>query len=488
MLHYLVIPNLIWNQVWNDGTSDQHKFIDHSSVWHHFTCMNRKSIKAILCAAAALLLTTSLHAQSLLRDSETERLLKDITRPIFEVAKITPESVDLYLINDPSINAGVGGGQNIFMNSGLLLQADHVGQVIGVYAHEAGHISGGHLVRQADGAKGATGISLLSLLLGAAAVAAGAGDAGIAILQGGQALAYGNFLAYSKGEESSADQAGATFLEKTSMSGKGIIEFFGKLQNQEYRLGVKQESYFRSHPLSSDRITRLEERVTSSKFYDTPIDPQIEYRFQRIKAKLAGFLNEPQRTFQLYPESNTSEYARYARAYAWHKLADVNKAREEMEALLKIRPGDAYYLELLGQVLLESGQVQEAVAPLRRAVAAAPGEPLIQSLLGHALISTEDPKDFAEARKILEKSVRLDADNPFAWYQLGIVYSRIGDEPRAALASAERLSRIGEFPQAVYNAKIASKGLKSGTPEWIRAQDIALLSENEIKKLRKKRG
>jgi predicted Zn-dependent protease len=444
--------------------------------------------KWLTSGIALIGIASSLQAQSLLRDAETEHLLKDVTRPIFEAAKVTSESVDLYLVNDPTINAGVGGGQNIFMNTGLLLQADNLSQIIGVYAHETGHIAGGHLSRQGDGAKGATGISLLSLLLGAAAVAAGAGDAGIAILQGGQALAAGSFLAYSKGEESSADQAGASYLEKLNMSGKGLIEFFGKLQSQEYRLGVKQESYFRSHPLSSDRITRLEERVTSSKSYNTETDPKLEYRFQRIKAKLAGFLGEPQRTFQLYPESNTSEYARYARAYAWHKLADVPKARAEMEALLKIKPNDPYYLELLGQVLLESGEVKESVAPLRAAVAAAPNEPLIQSLLGHALISTEDPKDFVEARAILEKSVRLDAENPFAWYQLGIVYSRQGDEPRAALASAERLSRIGEFPQAGANARLAVKGLKSGTPEWIRAQDIVLLTDNEAKKKKSRRG
>ncbi len=443
---------------------------------------------ALITLVLAAALGAPLHAQELLRDAETEHLLKDMTLPIFKAANVTPASVDLYLVNDPTINAGVGGGQNIFMNTGLLLAADNVNQVIGVYAHETGHIAGGHLTRQGDGAKGATGISLLSLLLGAAAIAAGAGDAGIAILSGGQAVAAGSFLAYSRSEESSADQSGATYLAKIGTSGKGMIEFFNKLQNQEYRLGVPQQSYFRSHPLSSDRISRLEDRIKSSPSYAKPVDPVLEYRFQRIKAKLVGFISEPQRTFQLYPETDTSEYARYARAYAWHKLADEAKARDEMTELLKIRPGDPYYQELLGQVLLESDQVKEAIAPLRSAVAGAPDEPLIQSLLGHALISTEDPTDFAEAKKILENSVRLDPDNPFAWYQLGIVYSKLGDEPRAALASAERLSRIGEMAQAGSSARFAVKGLKSGTPEWVRAQDIALLAENELKKKKNRRS
>jgi predicted Zn-dependent protease len=450
--------------------------------------MNRTRRLLRTLAACTALLATAAQAQETLRDAETEHLMRDMTGPIFDAAKIPRGAVNLYLLNDNSINAFAAEGQNIFMHSGLIMRADNVNQVIGVYAHETGHIAGGHLYRQSDGAKGATGISLLSLLLAAGAIAAGAGDAGIAIIQGGQALAYGNFAAYTRSEESSADQAGATFLEKAHESGKGILSFFNKLQTDEYRLNVKQETYFRSHPLSSDRITQLEQRVEASPYYNAPTDPQLEYRFQRVKAKLAGFVNEPQRTFQLYPESDVSEYAHYARAYAWHKMGDVAKARAETAELLKVKPKDPYYLELEGQVLLESGMVQESIPPLRRAIAEAPDEPLIQSLLGHALISTEDDRDFAEARKILENSVRLDPDNPFAWYQLGIVYARSGDEPRASLASAERYSRAGQVPEAAANARRAVAGLSKGTPEWVRASDILNIAENDLKKKKYRNG
>jgi predicted Zn-dependent protease len=449
---------------------------------------SRCFFRTMSATAVAVLLAVTANAQSTLRDAETERLMKDITGPIFDAAKIPRSAVSLYLLNDNSINAFVAEGQNIFMHTGLILRADTVNQVIGVYAHETGHISGGHLYRQSDGAKGATGISLLSMLLAAGAIAAGAGDAGIAIMQGGQALAYGSFAAYTRSEESSADQAGATFLQASGQSGKGMAEFFNKLQSEEYRLGIKQETYFRSHPLSSDRIEALQQRLEESPYYAAPADPQLEYRFQRIKAKLAGFINEPQRTFQLYPESNTSEYAHYARAYAWHKMGDLAKARDEMTALLKLKPDDPYYLELEGQVLLESGKVQESIPPLRQAIAVAPNEPLIQSLLGHALIATEDDKDFAEARKILENSVRLDPDNPFAWYQLGVVYSRSGDEPRASLASAERHSRAGQAPEAAANARRAVAGLAKGSPEWVRATDILTIAENELRKKKYKNG
>lgn len=439
-------------------------------------------LRKCLAAATAALLAASAQGQSLLRDAETERLMKDMTAPIFKAANIQPDAVNLYLLNDNSINAFVAEGQNIFMHTGLILRADNVNQVMGVYAHETGHISGGHLYRLDEGSRGATGISLLSMLLAAGAIAAGAGDAGVAILQGGQALAYGNFVAFTRSQESSADQAGATFLQKTGTSGKGMLEFFEKLQTDEYRLGIKQETYFRSHPLSSDRIESLEQRVQASPSFNKAPDPQLEYRFERVKAKLAGFINEPPRTFQLYPESDTSEYAHYARAYAWHKLGDVARARAEMTALLKVRPNDPYYLELMGQVLLESGMVTDAIQPLRQSIALAPNEPLIQSTLGHALISTEDDRNYAEARGILEKSVRLDPENPFAWYQLGIVYSRIGDEPRAALASAERFSRNGQSPEAAANARVAVAGLTKNTPEWTRASDILVIAENELRK------
>jgi predicted Zn-dependent protease len=439
-------------------------------------------LRSMTSAMIAMVLATAAHAQDTLRDAETEHLMKDMTGPIFDAAKIPRSAVSLYLLNDNSVNAFVAEGQNIFMHTGLILRADTAAQVIGVYAHETGHIAAGDITRLGDGAKGATGISLLSMLLAAGAIAAGAGDLGIGIMQGGQALAYGNFFSFTRSQEASADQSGATFLEKSHQSSKGMLEFFGKLQNEEYRLGVKQETYFRSHPLSSDRIMTLQQRVENSPYFGTPADPLIEYRFQRVKAKLAGFINEPRRTFQLYPESNTSEYARYARAYAWHKLGDVAKAREEMTALLEVRPKDPYYLELMGQVMLESGLVQESIPPLRQAVAIAPNEPLIQSLLGHALVSTEDEKDFAEAKRILENSVRLDPDNPFAWYQLGIVYSHSGDEPRAALASAERYSRAGQVPEAAANARTAVEGLKRGTSEWIRASDILNIAENDLKK------
>jgi predicted Zn-dependent protease len=427
-------------------------------------------------------------AQSVLRDAETEVFMRDMARPLIDAAGLDPRSVQFILINDPSLNAFVTGGQNVFMHSGTIVQAENVNQIEGIVAHELGHITGGHNVRFADGARAATSISLVSLLLGAVAIAAGAGDAGMGIMSAGQQAALGKFLAYSRTQESSTDQAGASFLAKAGISGKGSLDFFRKIQNQEYRYAIPQDdSYGRTHPLSGERITALEELYRKSPAWDKPSDPAIEKRFQRIKAKLIGFVSEPARTFQLYPETDSSEPARYARAYAWHKSAYPDKAAAEVDALLRVAPNDPYYLELKGQILLESGKVTEALPPLRQAVKLAPDQPLIAALLGHALISTEDKADAEEAKAILRAAVARDNTNPFAWYQLGIAYERDGDEPRAALASAERYNLVGAPQMALPNARRALAGLKTGTPDWLRAQDIVMVSEVEVEKLKKRR-
>jgi predicted Zn-dependent protease len=420
-------------------------------------------------------------AEEILRDAETETLFRDMERPIIEAAGLRPENVQIVLLQDRSINAFVAGGQIVYIHSGLIAAADNVNQVQGVVAHELGHIAGGHVVRMAEGERAATGIMLLSLLLGAAAMAAGAGDAGAGIMAAGQQAAMGKFLAFSRTQESSADQAGAKFLNAAGVSGQGLIQFFKKLQNEEFRYSIPQDdAYANTHPLSGERIQVLEQVLKNSPAWNKPTDPALEARFQRVKAKLVGYLEDPRRTMILYPESNRSEPARYARAYAWHKNAYPDKALAEMDSLLKDRPHDPFYLELKGQILLESGKPAEALDSLREAVAQAPDQPLIASLFGHALIATEKPENFAEAKRVLRSAIARDNSNPFAWYQLGIVYDREGDEPRAALATAERYNLEGQPKLALAQAELAMRGIPNGSSDWLRAQDIAMVSRTQV--------
>ena len=441
----------------------------------------------------ALLLTVSVarpaaaQDATVLRDSEAELLFRDISKPLITAAGLSPKSVDVVLLNDPEINAFVSAGQAVYIHSGLLLASDNVGQLQGVIAHELGHVAGGHSIRIQGGVNEATGITLATLVLGAVAMAAGAGEAGMGLMAIGQQAAMSKLLAFSRSQESSADQAGAKYLAAAGISGKGLIDFFGKLQNQEYRIAIyAKDSYDRTHPLSTERVAALTEVMKADPAWGRAADPVLEERFQRVKAKLAGFVN-PTQAVNKYPASDQSAPAHYARAYAYHVGGYSDNAMLEAQALLAKDPDDPFYLELKGQILLESGRPAEAIAPLREATEKSGNMPLIAAMLGHALIATEKNENFPEAKEVLRAAVNRDNQNPFAWYQLGIIYDREGDRARAALATAERNSLQGEPKLALASAEMAMKGIPANSPDYLRAQDIAMVSRAELKKDRKKR-
>jgi predicted Zn-dependent protease len=444
----------------------------------------------LLFLTALLTLALTVHpasAQSVLRDAETEALLDEMAAPLVEAAGLAPGNVDIVLINDPSINAFVAGGQAVYIHSGLIDAADSANEVQGVIAHELGHITGGHIVRFNEGTTAASRISILSMLLGVGAALAGAGDAAMGVMMAGQRAALGRFLAFSRVQESAADAAGAEYLSTAGISGKGSLAFFNKLQSRSRRYGYRQDAdteFNRTHPLSSQRIARLREVYTVDPAWDTPSDPEIERKFKRVKAKLYGYLSEPKRTLNKYPTSDTSVAARYARAYAFHKNALIDEAMAETQALVERDAGDPYFLELQGQVLLESGRPNEALAPLRRATELSGNNPLIASIFGHALIATEDKANHPEAERVLRTAVGRDRLNPFAWYQLGVVYAAKGDMPRARLASAEQQVMTRRYTDALRSAQFAEAGLEEGTPDWLRAQDISLQARAELEKIR----
>lgn len=444
----------------------------------------------VLCSAiaATLICAQPAMAQSILRDAETEAFFDEISEPLIKAAGLDPKNVDIVLINDRSINAFVAGGQAVYIHSGLIEAADSANEVQGVISHELGHVVGGHAVRFNEGLGPATGITIASLILAAAAIAAGAGEAGAGILSAGQTAAYGKLLAYTRGQEGVADASGAKFLSGAGITGKGSIAFFKKLQNFEFRLGLPQEdSYNRTHPLSGERISVLQDTYSVDPAWNTPANTKWQSDFMRIKAKLRGFIADPAITLRSYPESDQSVAARYARAYAWHKAAYPQKALGEAENLLTGAPNDPYFLELYGQILLESGRPEDAVIPLRKATLITNNQPLIAGIFGHALIESDDKSNLEEAERVLKAAVTKDNQNPFAWYQLGVVYERRGDTARAALASAERYLMEGAPQFALPNAQTALAGLPEYTPDWIRAQDVNLVAQAQLEKLNKGR-
>lgn len=440
--------------------------------------------------ALALLGARPALAQSVLRDAETEALLKDMSAPIIAAAGLEPSNVDIVLLDEPSVNAFVAGGQAIYIHSGLINEADTALQVQGVIAHELGHITGGHVINFSQGAKAASNISIISLLLGAAAAVAGGGEAAMGVIAAGQQAAMGKFLAFTRGQESAADLAGAEYLSGAGLSGRGSIEFFQKLQSLEHRAGYfakEEDTFFRTHPLSRDRIETLTAVYEKDPAWKMPSDPRIEERFRRVKAKLYGYQAEPKATLVAYPETDTSIAGHYARAFARNKEALIGQSVQEIDALIAAEPENPYFLELKGQVLLESGKPAEALDPLRRAVEMSGNEPLIATMFGHALIATEDRSHYEEAEGILRTAVARDRYNPTAWYLLGRIYGERGDTPRARLASAEQQMLTGRPQAALHSATAAEAGLPAETVDWLRAQDIKLEARAIIEQQKKRR-
>lgn len=451
--------------------------------------LSRLALRCTAALAAAALVVQPAQAQSILRDAETEALLKDMAKPLVAASGLDPKNVDVVLVNDSSINAFVAGGQAVYIHSGLINEASTAEEVQGVIAHELGHITGGHVIND-TGSKAAGNISILSLLLGAAAAVAGAGEAAMGVIMAGQQAALGKYLSFTRGQEEAADAAGADYLSKAGLSGRGSVAFFEKLRNLEMRHGVirtAESEFYSTHPMTGDRIANLTDMYKRDPAWTRPADPQLQARFLRAKAKLFGYLAEPKTALQVYPMTDTSVPAHYARAYAFHKDAFLDKAMAETDALLAAAPNDPYFLELNGQILLEAGKPAEAIASLRRATELSGNQPLIATTFGHALVATEQPANLPEAERVLKNAVTRDRENPFAWYQLGVVYGQQGDMPRARLASAEQQVMQQQYGAALQSAEAAEATLPAESPDWLRAQDIAMQARAAIERQRKRK-
>jgi len=422
-------------------------------------------IRLVFSLLAALLITIA-HAcpafgQSLLRDTEIEETLNEYTDPILRAAGLNPSNVDLYLVNDPSLNAFVTRGQNIFLHSGIILEADTPNQLKGVIAHEAGHIAGGHIVRSDYGNRSAYGAIL---------IAAGIGT-----------------LAYSRVNESAADQYAAQYMERTGQSGQGLIDFFDKFRAQEVLSQARRYPYFRGHPLSADRIDALRERVEESEYTVQRDSEDHQRRLDMAKAKLRGFLEGPQLVFSRYPPENTSKPARYARAVAHFKAADLRNALREIDSLIEEEPENAYFYELKAQILYESGQGDKSIEPAQRALELRPDSPLLKLALAQALLETNDGASVQKSVDLLKSGLVSEPQNGFMWYTLSRAYGELNQEALARYATAEQAYVVGDVQRARSFARRAQEDLPRNGPQWRRASDIIVISDSELAKKRSKR-
>jgi len=445
-----------------------------------------RRIVAII-SAFALLANATLPARAqqargeslpIIRDAEIEGLLRLYTKPIFRAAGINPGAARVYIIQDDHINAFVAGGQRIFVNTGLLIQANTPNQVIGVLAHESGHIAGGHLARMGNEADQASVTAIVGMLLGVAAMAGGAlsgnpdaGRAGTGIMIGSQSLAQRNFLTYARSMESSADQAALKFLNETHQSAKGMLELFTKLSRESIASLRDVDPYVLSHPMPLERIRNLEAAAKASPYYDAVDPPALVLRHQLMQAKLVGFIEPASVVFERYPLANDSLPARYARSIAMFRQGDTKNAVAVIDTLIRDLPQSPYFWELKGQAILEGGDPAGAVAPLERAVKMLPNG-LLQILLAQALIGTGDQAQAQEALRMLRQAQKSEGQTPELFKFMSMAYANIGDVGRAELATARMASLLGDKKLAIAKAKSAQSRLKTGSPEWVQANDI----------------
>ncbi len=420
------------------------------------------------------------QAASLIRDSEIEHTIRQWGDPLFRAAGLDPAAVQIFLVNDRALNAFVAGGQNLFLHTGLLMASTSANQVIGVMAHETGHISGGHLARTGEAIRAAQDLSLLHTLLGfgimalgAAAGAAGeSGKVGAAIIAGGQATSLRSFLSFTRTQESSADQAALNFLDRSRQSAHGLHGFLSTLLDQELLVSARQDPYLRTHPLTRNRINFIGEHIRKSRWSDQVDSAATVEQHARMRAKLFGFLERPRRVLREYPEQDQSLEARYARAAAYLQIKDMDSALGEMDALIAIRPDDPYFQELKGQILFESGRVREATPYYEAAVRLKPDDSLLLTGFAQTLVESGDAALTRSAIEPLERSVQLDRANAAAWGLLAVAYGREGDLGRSSLAAGEKALLSGQVDDALLHADRAQHALPTGSPGWLQAQDI----------------
>ncbi|WP_175577726.1 M48 family metalloprotease [Mongoliimonas terrestris] len=447
--------------------------------------MRLTSLAVIAATAGAMVLTSLAPAfaqgrrVSLIRDAEAEALIADYARPILKAAGLGGATVEIKIVNDPSFNAFVADSRHIFINAGTLMQSETPNELIGVIAHETGHLAGNHLARLREAIRKAQILSAIGMIGGAAAAVGGsssgvpgAGRAGAAAAVGGAQMGQRSLLAYQRTEESAADRAALTYLEKTGQSARGMLDVFERLADQQLFSAMFSDPYALSHPLAAERLSQVRTVAEQSRHFGKADDPSLVARHALVRAKFVAFTGDANKTARAYPPNDTSLAAQYARAVVAWRYGDPRSAVRAVDALIEQVPSNAFFQELKGQILLESGQPRQAIEPLRRAVKLAPKAGLIRVMLGHALVASGEDGVLKEAIEHLTKGLGDDPDNGIGYRQLAIAHARTGNIALADLATAQGAFAGGDIKAAKQYAQRAQAKLKRGSPAWLRADDI----------------
>lgn len=424
-------------------------------------------------------------AGGLIRDAEIEHTLRAYANPIFQSAGIPSEDVRILIVSDPAVNAFVAGGLNIFINTGLIRVTKNPGMLIGVIAHETGHISGAHLSQLRTKTNRAVLGSAISAVLGAAAIAGGASSVGAGIISSGQNVTLRSFLTQVRINEQSADHAALKFLDDNEISSAGMLEMFETLRRNESGVVNKRDPYLQTHPLSSTRIATVRNHVKVSDIPKGQTPPHFVHMHARMVAKLAAFMEPRDTTYKLYPTSRNDIAARYARAIADFKATESEKAITAMRQLVKEKPNDPFFYDTLGQILFETGDLNGATAAYQRASALLPDSPLILTDYAKTLIARDDPALLGRATALLEHATTLDDGNDFTWRQLAIAYGKRGDLGASYLALAEESSLQGDFETVLQHTKRARGHINNESTIALQIDDLERDAREQLTQQRK---
>ena len=441
---------------------------------------NATKLTALVTATAIALAPTVAAAQEnrgppVIRDTEAEQLLRDYTRPILRAAGLEKHNIQMVIINEGSFNAFVADGRRIFVNYGAMMQSETPNQIIGVLAHETGHLAGGHLAKIREQLANAQTQMIIAMLLGAGALAAGArsgsnsglANAGAAAMSAPQEVIRRTLLSYQRQQEENADRAGVKYLNSIGQSPRGMYETFKRFTNESLFAARGADPYLQSHPMPVDRVAALEELARSSAYWDKKDDPALQMRHDMVRAKISAFMERPDTVYRRYPTSSNSLPARYARAIVSYRHGDLRVALAQIDQLIQEQPANPYF-----QALLEGGRPVEAIAPLRKAVQLSNNAPLIEMLLGQALVASNNNAYTDEAIAILRAAVARETEAPIGFSQLAMAYGRKGDYAQADLASAQAAFLRGDNKTARDLASRAKTRFAIGTPGWVKADDI----------------
>ena len=431
--------------------------------------------------AVAMLLAsteTAAGAESYIRDTEIEADIRTMVTPIWKAAGLDPNALHVYLIENKQINAFVAGGQNEFINTGLIMRAQTPNQLVGVLAHETGHIAGGHLTRFQEAVRNASIEGIIALVLGAAATVAARGSGGGAAMLPAEGVAERALMQYSITQEASADHAAMTFLDASGQSARGLLQFFQILQGETMLSGIREDPYLRTHPLTAQRIDYVRNHVEHSRFSDVPDSQTNVDLLKRTKVKLDAFISPPSSTLAAFPEKDQSVLARYARAIAYYRTPRLDKALPTIDGLIRDFPKDPYFRELKGQMLFENGRISDAIPPYEEAVRLAPGAPLLRISLAQTYIESNDPKINKRAIAYLNDALRTEDKEVGAWRLLATAYGRDNQMGMAALALAEEGLSAGKKKVAQQQAIRAKALLLKSSAAYNRAENIHLEAEH----------